>query len=209
MGFTYIRKCAMACWTGGERQGMRVKSILAFLLRLGHALHWSGEGNIFLKETETGVVCLGSVKYVLWHKLKKKIVSFPPWEWRRRTSCWRKRVGSKKAKDGGWSMLVDGCPVETSSRFNQKITNGNPTLLLQLEEWSAILGRSKRGMGLGQGEISSWFEPYKLIVCYLLQYVDISQISSKSISSKKVLTSKKICNNYFENDSIFPIINSR
>ena len=35
MGFTYIRKCAMACWTGGERQGMRVKSILAFLLRLG------------------------------------------------------------------------------------------------------------------------------------------------------------------------------
>ena len=60
-----------------------------------------------------------------------------------------------KAKDGGWSMVVDGCPVETSSRFNQKITNGNPTLLLQLEEWSAILGRSKRGMGIGQGEISS------------------------------------------------------
>ena len=44
---------------------MGVKSILAFLLRLGHALHWSGEGNIFLKETETGVVCLGIVKYVL------------------------------------------------------------------------------------------------------------------------------------------------
>ena len=55
----------------------------------------------------------------------------------------------------GWSMVVDGCPVETSSRFNQKITNGNPTLLLQLEEWSAILGRSKRGMGIGQGEISA------------------------------------------------------
>ena len=44
---------------------MGVKSILAFLLRLGHALHWSGEGNIFLTETETGVVCLGIVKYVL------------------------------------------------------------------------------------------------------------------------------------------------
>ena len=75
MGFTYIRKCTMACWTGGEKQGMGVKSILAFLLRLGHALHWSGEGNIFLTETDTAEVCLGTVKYVLWHKLKRKKAS--------------------------------------------------------------------------------------------------------------------------------------
>ena len=32
---------------------MGVKSILAFLLRLGHTLHWSGGGDIFLTERET------------------------------------------------------------------------------------------------------------------------------------------------------------
>ena len=126
MGFTYIRNCTMACWTGGERQGMGVKSILAFLLRLGHALHWSGEGNIFQTETDTGVVCLGSVKYVLWHKLKKNIVSFPPWEWRICTSCWRKRVGSpissRRPKMGGglWlSMVVLSRPARLQSKDNK------------------------------------------------------------------------------------------
>ena len=144
MGFTYIRKCTMACWTGGEKQGMGVKSILAFLLRLGHALHRSGEGNIFLTERETGL----KKKSSLFHLENKE--------------------DAHRAGERGWGRrfpvegqiwgVVYGCrwlSCRDQLGFNQKITNGNPTLLLQLEEWSPILGRSKRGMGIGQGEISA------------------------------------------------------
>ena len=48
-----------------------------------------------------------------------------------------------KAKDGGWSMVVDGCPVETSSRLQSKDNKWKPLHYQQASvlqsEWVGVV----------------------------------------------------------------------